>query len=325
MGVFIMGKPKICCKPLATTQGATLFPVFIFLASLLTSPLVEAEETAIVFLPRVTTGIMHYEYEAGTKETLSEITDNLKFSKNLPFLGVGATMAFGKLFMDGYFQTTTTKNFNDNGTFAVAGSETDIVNVNYERNTELERQDFALSFGSTIIDNVSVFVGYKHGNTSYDWTDQERDQTGKNVGTAFKENHFIAKGPFIGAAYNWQIGGGGLGFNFAVAKLDGEITTNRNHQPGDSDSIQLVGRERKEQVTSEAVGFKLGINWNAPITERLSYGISLDGFRYKFDTKRGIFRDSLFSDDRAHEILNLESYEVEETVYSLNLLLRYRF
>ena len=68
----------------------------------------------------------------------------------------------------------------------------------------------------------------------------------------------------------------------------------------------------------------LGINWNQPMTERLSYSILLQGFQYDFDANRGVFRDSLIS-DRNHEIVNVDAFDVTEKVYSINMSLNYRF
>lgn len=300
------------------TMLKTLFPVFLVFASLLISPQVEAEN--FVFLPRVTTGFMYYEYDVGTQGKTSEIKDSINLDEKLPFLGVGATVVSGKISVDAFFQTTTTEDFKEEGTFPV-GADT----VSYTRETEIDRQDYMFSFGYGMTRNLSFLVGYKYGNTSYDWTDSERDVNGENVGTALKENNFLAKGPFIGAAYALQIGRGMLALNAAAAMLDGKITTSRFHRPGDSSLVTLPGRERKEHVSLDTVGFTVGINWNAPITDRFSYGISLHASKYDFEAKSGIFRDSLYSDNRAHEILDLESFDVEEIVYSVNLSLSYRF
>jgi hypothetical protein len=287
-----------------------LFSGFLVLALLLPSPLAKAAQD-FIFLPRVKTGIMHYEYEVGTEGSTSAIKDGIKLKEILPFLGVGLTLAIPeRFFLSTYFQTTTTEDSDDKGILA------------RNRNTELERQDYSVSFGSQFpvsigshVANLSIFLGYKSGQTNYDWIEEN-----ENIESVKKENDFVANGPFIGAAYNWQIGPGKVGLRLALAKLDGEITTRRVHTGG-----TLVGQERKEQVFSETTGFKVGVNWNAKITDRWSYGFSLDGFKYNFKPKKGTFSNNLFSDNRGHEILDLAPYEVEETVYSLSLLVRYRF
>lgn len=327
IGVSGVGKQQAKsskCHLVPATWLKALFPIFLVLTSLFTSPLVEAQD--FIFQPRVVTGAMRYKYEVST-EGSSIIKDRIKLDEILPFLGVGATLVFPtKTFMSVYFQTTTTKDIKEDGTFTVGTSDNPST-LSFTRDTEIERQDFSISAGHKITDNLSFFLGYKRGDTKYDWTDREQDDEGNSVGIALKENDFSADGGFVGAAYNLRIGGGVLGLRFAAAKLNGEITTSRIHKP-DSDSesdFALVERTRKEQISSETIGFKIGINWNASITKRLSYGISLDGFQYSFEPESGAFTDSVFSDNRGHQILDLEPYEVEETVYSFSLLLRYRF
>ena len=294
----------------------TLLSILV-LTSPFISPLVEAQD--LIVLPRVTTGIMHYEYKAGIEGQTSSIQDKVTLDEELPFLGVGATLVYDKWAVDAYYQMTNTMDIDDNGTFPVGDEK-----VFYSRNTELERQDFALTFGYSFARNWSLSFGYKYGDTGYDWTDHERDGNDGNVGTAFKENNFVAKGPFLGVGYNLPLWKGVLALNVAAALLDGEITTSRSHQQGNSSAVTLINRERKEQVSANAMGITLGVNWIQPITERLSYSILLQGFKYDFEASKGVFRDSLYS-DRNHEILNLDAFDVEETLYSINLSLSYRF
>jgi len=307
-----MDKPK--------NDWLTISSIVLILGLQWMPALVTAQQN-LIFLPRVTAGVMYYEYEVGTESTASAVQDKVKLDEELPFLGLGMTVVAGQgLFLDAYYQRTNTAEIDETGKFSVGDSE-----VSYQRNTELERQDFAFSLNYAFTQSLSFSLGYKYGNTTYDWKDQERDKNDANVGTASKENEFIAKGPFIGVAYNFPVGPGMFAFNVAVANLDGEITTNRRHRQGESDEVELIDRDRKEQVFSDAFGVTLGINWNQAITDRLSYGISLHGFQYKFDTKKGKFQDDLFSDDRAHELLDLDSFEVKETVYAINFSLNYRF
>jgi hypothetical protein len=69
----------------------------------------------------------------------------------------------------------------------------------------------------------------------------------------------------------------------------------------------------------------MSVNWNQPITERLSYSILRQGFQYDFNNaNRGVFRDSLISDIN-HEIVDVDAFDVTEKVYSINLSLNYRF
>ncbi|OQY48476.1 MAG: hypothetical protein DRR08_26040 [Candidatus Parabeggiatoa sp. nov. 2] len=290
----------------------TFFALALVFVSALPLEVVKAGD--LIFLPRVTAGIMQYKYDVGTVGSASAITDKVKLEYDyLPFLGLGVTLAAPKekIFVSTYFRTTILEeDIEGDGTFA-------------SRNTELNRQDFSVSVGSQNLfgSPLSATVGYKYGHTSYDWSEQD-----SSIGRVDKENDFIAKGPFIGVAYSLPIGKSALGVRVAYAWLDGEITTNRIQTGGGDTNLEVVGRNRKEQIYSQANGFNLGVSWNGRITEKLSYGISADVSKYQFEPKRGLFSDSFFTDNNTgHEILDLAPYEVEEKVYSLSFLLRYRF
>jgi hypothetical protein len=294
-------------------------------ASLFISTLVEAEEQTTkkwVFLPKLTSGMMHYKYKLGAGSRTSEIDDPRNYNENLFVGGVGATFAYDNtFFIDAHFQTTNIEDVVEDSIFTTARSRT----VFYTRDTKLRRRDYAIALGYTVTKDFKLFVGYNGSKTSYNWTDKERDDDAGNVGSAFKDNDFRTKGPFIGGAYGWRIGGGVVGISGAYAYLDGEIETNRVHLEGNSEKFTLKNRNRTEQVSSDTIGWKLGISWHQQINEKLSYGVSLSGFRYDFEAKNGTFRDEQFSDNRIHDIINLDAYDVMETLISINASLRYRF
>ncbi|MEK8021503.1 MAG: hypothetical protein VSS75_031895, partial [Candidatus Parabeggiatoa sp.] len=302
----------------------------IVTASLFISTLVKAEEpfpkveTAhkFVFLPKLTAGMMHYQYKLGAGSRTSEIDDPRNYSENLFFGGVGATLAYDNLFfLDAHILKTNTENVVEDNTFTTATDRT----VFYTRDTGLRRSDYAIALSYAVKTDFKLFLGYNGSKTDYNWTDNERDDEGGNVGSALKNNEFRTKGPFIGGAYGWRLGGGVVGLSIAYAYLEGEIETSRFHSEGNSQKFTLKNRKRTEQVSSDTVGWKLGISWHQQINKELSYGVSLSGFRYNFEAKEGTFRDDLFSDNRTHEIINLDAYDVTETLFSLNASLRYRF
>jgi len=299
-------------------------------ASLFMSTFVKAEEQSVkietakkfVFLPKLTGGMMHYKYKLGAGSRTSEIDDPRNYSENLFVGGVGATLAYdNKYFLDAHFQTTNTEDVVENSIFTTARGRT----VGYTRDTELERSDYAIAVGYAVKKNFKLFVGYNGSKTSYNWTDRERDDEGGNVGSAFKDNEFSTKGPFIAGAYGWRIGSGVVGLSLAYAYLDGEIETSRFHYEGDSEKFTLKNRNRTEHISSDTIGWKLGVSWHQQINKKFSYGVSLSGFRYDFEAKNGTFRDDLFSNNRTHEMTNLDSFDVTETLLSINASLRYRF
>jgi hypothetical protein len=327
IGTFPKRIKAVFQKPTArfvTQLLKKLFLLVIVTALLFISTLVDAEEKAkkLVFMPKLMGGMMHYKYQLGAGSRTSEINDPRNYSENLLVGGVGATLAYDNtFFLDAHFQTTKTEDVVEDSIFTTARGRT----VFYTRDTALRRSDYAIALGYAMTKSFKLFAGYNGSKTSYNWTDKERDDEGGNVGSALKDNEFRTKGPFLGGAYGWRIGGGVVGLSFAYAYLDGDIETSRFHYEGDSKKFTLKNRNRTEHVSSDTVGWKLGMSWHQMINKKLSYDVSLSGFRYDFEAKTGTFRDDMFSDNRTHEIINLDSYDVTETLFSINASLRYRF
>jgi len=312
--LFLSAIPRLECVPI--------------LILLLTSPLTKAEEVSkaqVYISPRLGAGMMRYEYNVGLAGKNSDIQDKVQLKEELPFINLGTTLTYNRLFMDVSVQSTLMEpDINEDGEKPVG---IDSTNRDYTRDTQLERQDYTLSFGYMMNNHFSIFAGYQYGDTSYDWTEKIHDKDKGDVGTVRKNNEFLTGGPFIGVATNWQTKLGTLGLSLAVADLDGKITTHRKHEEGKSTITKLHKRERTEKVSSSTTGVKVGLNWNAPPISSipgLSYGVSLDWFSYEFDSKKGSFQDNVFG-NRENELLDLEPFDVEETVYSVRFSLNYSF
>lgn len=300
------------------------FPAPIILLLLPLLAIAEETEKKWKIVPNVTAGIMHYGFEFGRENDISDIQDKVNYSENLPFLGIGLGVTYDRFFANAQFQKTLTKEISDQGNYGVAGgSET----LSFTRDTDLDRQEYSLSLGFHPTQQLSVAVGYKKATTHYDWFDQERDKEMGNVGFATKNNSFDVNGPFMSATYRHTIGPGALSVNFAFAKLDGEITTNRIHKQGNSQLINLKDRTRSEVISSDTRGVNLGIQWLQPlkIRKNLFYTVSANWVKYNYDTDSGSFQDNFFSNRKSHEIVDLGVFDVEETIFSLNASLIYLF
>ena len=117
--------------------------MFLVMASLITPSLVNADtEKLWVFQPRLTTGIMQYEFEYGftdneTTDITSAATNEVNYADNMPFIGGGAMLLYNKCFADAYFQRSAT---------GKDGSGTEILDTEstlYIDNNEFYRQDYA--------------------------------------------------------------------------------------------------------------------------------------------------------------------------------------
>jgi len=265
------------------------------------------------FQPRVMAGVMRYSFEEKFKQehggNIGTYESGEKLRDNLPFIGFGGTLSYDRFFIDAYVQRSGEGE--DGGS-----SKTDDFFVANNSPVDFKRKDYAITLGYGVTDRLSIFGGYKYGQTDF-----ERLDTLASIGfvgdTFFKESvhsEFKQDGPFIGATYGWQLGNGLFGLNIAVAKMDGEktrhtvVTGSSNHQ---STSI----------FSDDTLGVTFGISWKAPITKNLMYGLSLDGYRYDFDLKGSY---NYLSGGKFYTSENAE-LNIEETVFSVKASLIYRF
>jgi hypothetical protein len=318
--------------------------LFIYILGILLSlpGLVGAEELAseptkkLWFNPYAITGVTHYQLEYGSGENVSDISDNVELSENLPFIGAGMTSIYDKFSLDFSFITSAGMlgDIDQSGGF----SDPDLANIVYERDIHLKRNTWNLSFGyelySNRSENIVVFAGYKEAKTNYGWVDHEYKGIEENqVGVAGKDNEFNTNGWFLGMNYGREFAPfghkGRLGLNLSYAELDGEIETNRVHTDiGKGQGLRA--RTRNETVFSDTKGFSMGISWagGLPVLgDNWSYSLFLERASYDFDAKSGHFTDSFFSDGYTHKILDrdLNSYDAKETIYSINFSISYFF
>ncbi len=85
-----------------------LIPLWLFMmVSLLTPSLANADAKKWVFQPRLTTGLIHYDFEY-TFTAPDANPSKFQLIDNMPFIGGGAMLAYDRCFVDSYFQVSTT-------------------------------------------------------------------------------------------------------------------------------------------------------------------------------------------------------------------------
>jgi hypothetical protein len=310
----------------------------LFMGILLFLPmLVKAEESnPWAINPYGIMSMTHYQLEYGSGEEVSGIQDTVKLSENIPLFGVGITGIYDRFSVDASFVTTG----GISGDISKSGeySDPDLENIVYDRDIHLKRKTWNLSLGYELIRNnsesVVVFAGYKQAETSYGWVDQEYKSDNRNsiIGIPSKDNQFNTDGWFLGASYsrNANIFGhkGRFGLSLSYADLDGELETFRTHKGIEGG---LRPRSRYEKVFSDTKGWSMGVSWAAGLPflgedwSNWSYSVFLERASYEFDANSGHFTDTFFSDGYTHEILALDSYDTQETIYSINLSISYVF
>ena len=283
------------------------------------------------FQGRVMAGVMDYEFTIDPKDQSffgdridlsnesanSNVPPNGKdrrnsISESFPILGFGGTVSNGKFFADFYYQSSLSADASAVSEVARDDPDTlsDISDI------DVDRTDAAITFGWGFTDNLSAYIGYKTGETELSQSAVINSASTGNSELNKIDREFKQSGPFIGLAYGHPIGNGVLGLNAAVAKLDADY------------DVSLVNQVRPtridESLEGDTTGLTIGINWKAPLTNKLIYAISFDAYKYTFDGFKG---DSTTIDglvDSTTEV-DVSNSEIEEEVFSLRLAIIYRF
>jgi len=256
---------------------------------------------------RATTGLMYHKY--------SGLIKNEKFSDNIPFVGIGATINVGHLSLDGYAQHSDK---GKDGSFSIGTRGA----VNEE--AMFDREDYAITVGYQIgepifsllpkkfsslsfLRNFSVSAGYKWSETNIDVTQIAL----KYEDITRTEIQFKTTGPFVGINYIHPFGKNRhhkLGMYVAYGRLEGDYSSSsfKNEQPipyGDPN------------VVSPTEAIKYGFSLNGLLTKlaigKFTYRISFDSYDYTMDLEnsRGI----------------VDNPSIEEKLYSLNASLYWVF
>jgi hypothetical protein len=311
--------------------------VWFIIGFLLLPMFVKAEESnPWAINPYGIMSMTHYQLEYGSGEKVSGIQDTVRLSENIPLLGAGITGIYDRFSVDASF--VTTGGLSGDISQSSKYSDPDLKNIVYDRDIHLERKTWNVSLGYDLfrnnLESGVIFAGYKQAETSYGWVDHEykNDDRIDTIGIPSKDNQFNTDGWFIGLGYSRDASifghKGRFGLNVSYADLDGELETFRTHKEIKGG---LRSRSRYEKVFSDTKGWSMGISWAAGLPflgenwSNWSYSVFLERASYDFEAKSGHFTDTFFSDGYTHKILDLDSYDATETVYSINLSVSYVF
>ena len=157
----------------------------------------------------------------------------------------------------------------------------DIALLNNESILFMDRTDYALTFGYAVFARMSVFAGYKYGETTI---------YGIEILTGYNDLAFIEEGPFIGISYSQPLADKStFGASLAYADLDAE-TKNRIDPFGGPGSGPA-------SATGTADGLSVGIKWSYELSEStlLNIGYKINSYDAEGTNKAG-FAYSLESD-----------------------------
>lgn len=199
--------------------------VFLILSS------AAAPASELDLIPQAFVSLRDFEYRANTAQVNAAITS----------LGVGMTATWRKF----YLNLSGEKNF-DPGE---------------DQGIELNREDTALSFGYSVNDSISLFTGYKYGQTELALPVPET--------TAKQPLQLSAQGPFIGAGGGWTVTGRGVfSFSAAYARMEADYF---------SEDVSHAG---------QSAGTSLSVQWKANLDKNLHYHLAIirhDYYYREFD------------------------------------------
>lgn len=240
--------------------------------------------------PRLDVGLMYYEFEQEGlfKFTVPDPQNNptyvvtegplskVSFSDTMPVISGGLTAHANRFFLDVYFQ----KAFSGEDTATLQKVS---VFSNTFQNREIkrkwDREEYAISVGYGVTNNLAVFAGYRQSNSDFDDSTaiyELGSQGFQPPRVVDIDIEYEQSGPFLGAAYQWSINKGGF--------LNGALTLNLGMAFIEGQVEQTVNGKRDLNIKGDTVGLTTGVSWKSSITDRLKYSLSINGYQYEFDT-----------------------------------------
>ena len=289
-----------------------VFFIFFWLVFCLTGIFVQKAEadTDFKFQPRVSAGWIDYTLEIEPSDSLAGM--DWELSDSMAVGTIGATFFLSKFYLDLSYQHTAKGHTGiSGGRFYEAGDNPYIplyADVTIVGDSEFYHWNYTITIGYQLLDNLSLYAGYKKNETSFDVDTQAIDHLiddGSLTGTPGFPIFFTyigdfdvdteTKGPFLGGTYGFIIGDKGvLSLNLAVAFLEGDINQSGNvvdPRTGVPDDIFDM------DSSGDSIGLSYGIGWQSTLTDRLGYFLSFKGYNYDFeadDSNQSDFKETTY-------------------------------
>jgi hypothetical protein len=273
--------------------------------------------------PRLEAGVLQYEYQqdaiTGTLLTSFEtigstfLQEKFRFKDTLPFAGAGLTVFADRFFLD-ISGLTTISEGEDGDTITFSQFQefptTDLFSTGSlgaqpAVNADFERDEYAISLGYGVTEQLAVFAGYKWARTDFETQGRGPTSAVFTIGgipqfdrvtvEGFVEQEadfdFEYDGPFVGINYGLEVNAGflegTLSFNFAAAFLDGESKVKAQSSVfafAGLEDTPLDEAQVAVESEGETVGLTFGVGWRGftPI-ENLTYAVNISGYKYEFD------------------------------------------
>jgi hypothetical protein len=175
-----------------------------------------------------------------------------------------------------------------------------------EERGNASRTDFDLTIGRKLVGGLSLFAGYKRGESKIAFIDREAEDQG-NVAKTRESYKF--SGPYAGASYSWKFDkAGSLSLSLAYALLSADNVFAANVDGADpADEIEfddISGRNK-----GDLDGFSYALAWTMPVSGQVLFQTKFRINDYQMDIE---FNDRKFNN-------------VDQTFSSLHVGLAYVF
>jgi hypothetical protein len=143
---------------------------------------------------------------------------------------------------------------------------------------DASRRDLDLTFGYQIHKNVSVFIGYKDGETDFSTVNRNPDIAGGN-------EYYRQSGPYAGVNLNWLIPDAGrIALSIGYADLDAD-----NKFIADGDGADTGEAREFDDISGKSSGDSKGLSynltWTMPLKGNLLFRTRLRVNRYEQDIR----------------------------------------
>lgn len=222
------------------------------------------------------------------------------FDVTLPMVNVSLTAAVNKFYVSAKYETSITEattSVDETDRVALYGQANLIAIDNSQ--TDIEREDFSLTFGYNVWRRLNVFAGYLSGKTTitpepavnldfffnpdeYNRAWLMADEV-KNFGQSRPTyvQEYTEAGPFVGFSYAWTVGEvGTLSASFAYADMDGKYEDNAQC----ANDFFTTGNDcYKYKWEGDSTGTSIGMTWTQPLTDHVAYFIDLRQQSYEME------------------------------------------
>lgn len=142
---------------------------------------------------------------------------------------------------------------------------------NTDLSTDVSRDDFSISVGYKVWQDLSLFGGYMYGKTELTPESAACDSVSilcvntasfmNRAGGGEYRQEYEESGFFVGTSYGWDIGPGRLSASLAYAMMDGKYSDNYRDEDG----------PLKFDFEGDSNGLSVATTWSAPINDRFAY------------------------------------------------------